>query len=91
MTQNNLPPGCSSPDGGLDHEMEAATEDLLNAIETPECAKILTLMAPVVEHALAVGYAAGMEEGKLDRLQLEQRLGRALTRCNSLLQAKGEA
>lgn len=26
MNSSNLPPGCSSPDGGIDHELEAAWE-----------------------------------------------------------------
>lgn len=27
---NNLPPGCSSPDGGIDHEYETAIEKALD-------------------------------------------------------------
>lgn len=29
---SNLPPGCSSPDGGIDHEWEAAFEQLAEAL-----------------------------------------------------------
>jgi uncharacterized protein YerC len=38
---SNLPPGCTSADGGIDHAFEQALDDLCNAIETAEEARLL--------------------------------------------------
>lgn len=41
MSLSNLPPGCTSDDGGIDHALETACEDLCMEIETPEEAQFL--------------------------------------------------
>jgi hypothetical protein len=32
MALSNLPPGCTSPDGGIDHDLEAAKEKMLDEL-----------------------------------------------------------
>lgn len=58
---SNLPPGCSSPDGGIDHAMEA----FCKSVETPEAVAFLTALAPLVEQLLDDAYKAGLAEGKV--------------------------
>ena len=49
MTLSNLPPGCTSDDGGINHAMESALETLCDNIDTVECAKALAIMAPIIQ------------------------------------------
>jgi len=62
---SNLPPGCNSADGGIDHAMEAALEDLCMEIETVEQAQALQALLPAVKIMLYTTYSIGHEEGKL--------------------------
>jgi hypothetical protein len=41
MNDPYLPPGCTSPDGGIDHTFEQALDDLCSAIESAEEATTL--------------------------------------------------
>ncbi len=58
---SNLPPGCNSPDGGIDHAFESAIEDLCDQIDTPELARNLALFIPAVETI----FKAGMDVGEM--------------------------
>lgn len=62
---SNLPPGCTSPDGGIDPQMEAALETLCDAVETVSGAELLTHLAPLVERGLAAEYGLGFGEGQM--------------------------
>ena len=46
---SNLPPGCTSDDGGVDHALEAALERLCDKIPSYEVAKILQAIAPAAK------------------------------------------
>lgn len=66
---SNLPPGCSSPDGGIDHAAEAATEELLQTVENTPTLQLLTALAPVLEKWLDSAYNAGYRDGRNEALQ----------------------
>ena len=59
---SNLPPGCNSADGGIDHKYEAAIESLIDKIETAEIALALEKLIPFVENVAKGAYQAGVEE-----------------------------
>jgi len=61
---SNLPPGCSSPDGGIDHAAEAATEELLQTVENVPTLQLLTALAPILEKWLDSAYAAGFADSR---------------------------
>ena len=44
---SNLPPGCTSADGGIDHEFEAISEKLCNEANLDEL-RILLMLLPTV-------------------------------------------
>jgi hypothetical protein len=69
MMSSNLPPGCNSADGGIDHAMEAALDDLCMAIETVEQAQALQALLPAVKIMLYTTYSIGHEEGKMEAAQ----------------------
>ncbi len=52
MTPSNLPPGCTSDDGGIDHEYEAAEEKAL------DLAQAAGLTATELVSAMRIGIAA---------------------------------
>lgn len=62
---SNLPPGCSSADGGIDHAFEAAIESLIDAIETPEEAYALRVVLPGLRTAIDSAYRDGRQEGEM--------------------------
>jgi hypothetical protein len=66
---SNLPPGCSSPDGGIDHAAEAATEELLQTVENVPTLQLLTALAPILEKWLDNAYAAGFADGRMEAQQ----------------------
>ena len=65
-TRSNLPPGCTSPDGGIDHIYEQALERLVDAIETSEECEALLALLPGVRQVLATSYSAGAGDGRLE-------------------------
>lgn len=67
---SNLPPGCSSPDGGIDHAMEKALDDLCNDIERPEEAYALRAVLPAIRDHMKNSYDAGAMEGRIEAEQL---------------------
>lgn len=50
MSASNLPPGCSSPDGGIDHEWEAAFELLAEALPEGYPDQMLEHVADELQH-----------------------------------------
>ncbi len=62
---SNLPPGCSSPDGGIDHEFEAAVERLCdNPAMTPQLLDLLGKLAVPIAEALNEAYREGFRDGE---------------------------
>lgn len=62
MAQSNLPPGCSSPDGGLDLVFEKAIDDLVEAADgQEEVIRFFVKIAPAVLEALNESYFEGMD------------------------------
>ena len=64
MTSSNLPPGCSSPDGGIDHKYEGALDHLCDVAQTPEDLNLLRRLAEVVLPWLREAYADGLRDGR---------------------------
>lgn len=62
---SNLPPGCSSPDGGIDHAMESALDDLCNDIQCPEEAYALRAVLPAIRDHMQNSFDAGVQQGRL--------------------------
>lgn len=60
---SNLPPGCSSPDGGIDHEYEQALDAFTEIAMTPEQVKIINACAPAILIAIEDAYAKGFTAG----------------------------
>lgn len=58
---SNLPPGCTSADGGIDHAMEAALDDLCQAVETVEGARALQALAPIIEKHISAAIAEALK------------------------------
>lgn len=63
---NNLPPGCNSADGGIDHAYESALETLTDAVPNPIILKLLTDLAPFIETI----YDSGYQDGARDATQM---------------------
>ena len=49
---NNLPPGCSSGDGGIDHDYEAAIETLCDRVRDANVLRELIKLIPMTEQAV---------------------------------------
>lgn len=64
-----LPPGCSSPDGGIDHEWEQASERLLEEAQTVEVLVTLTKLVPAVKEIQAAAFDEGRREGRMDVME----------------------
>ena len=62
---DRLPPGCNSADGGIDHGLEKALDDLCDDIETAEQAVALRALLPALKWELSAAYEAGLREGSL--------------------------
>ncbi len=59
---SNLPPGCTSPDGGIDHAFEAASESLLDLCETADDVMALVAVAPAVLALRRDAFREGVED-----------------------------
>lgn len=46
---SNLPPGCNSDDGGIDHALEEALERLCDKVKSVQMAMALEDLIPAVE------------------------------------------
>ena len=60
---SNLPPGCSSPDGGIDHEYEQALDAFCEIAQTAEQVKIMCACAPAILAAVNDAHVEGFKEG----------------------------
>ena len=65
---NNLPPGCASDDGGLDHAFEDAINELTEKIPNTETARALVELISGVQAIGTkywdMGYDAGVSDEK---------------------------
>jgi hypothetical protein len=62
MALSNLPPGCSSADGGLDLVLEKAIDDLVEAADGQEdVIRLFVKIAPAVLEALNESYFEGWD------------------------------
>ena len=66
---DNLPPGCSSPDGGIDHAFESAMERLSIAVNSADELRHLSLLLIPMRAICDEVFKAGFEEGELSKLQ----------------------
>ena len=62
---SNLPPGCNSNDGGIDHALEAALEMLCDRFDSPDLALALIELIPAVKIIRQYAFNAGIDEQKL--------------------------
>ena len=60
----NLPPGCSSTDGGIDHTLETALETLCEKIDSVEVANLLGEVAITLNKHLRSIYLIGVRDGR---------------------------
>lgn len=67
---SNLPPGCTSADGGIDHEFENAIEDLVEVIPSIEIARGLKFLILGVADIQRFAFAEGRQEGLMDASEL---------------------
>jgi len=65
MSSSNLPPGCSSPDGGIDHAFEQAAEKLLDGLSADDI-EALFPFSRLLRGALQSEFAEGLREGRSD-------------------------
>ena len=63
---SNLPPGCSSDDGGIDHAFEMALEDVCEKIPNPAFAASLSLAMEGLWKLYEAGFGDGYEQGRQD-------------------------
>ncbi|HSF96234.1 MAG TPA: hypothetical protein VLA52_14510 [Thermohalobaculum sp.] len=66
---SNLPPGCSSPDGAIDHALETALDTLNANTETPEIADALNSLLPAITAIWNAAYEAGRRDGDMEAAQ----------------------
>lgn len=64
---SNLPPGCSSADGGIDHDWEAAADTLLDIAGDTEVLLALIHIVPGVKAVLSAAYKEGYQAGKYEQ------------------------
>ena len=64
MDNSNLPPGCNSADGGIDHAMEAALEQLCDTVATAEVANAVRVFVPLIEKLQDDSFKEGWKEGQ---------------------------
>jgi len=62
--QNNLPLGCTSADGGIDYEFEAAIEELVGKISDARTAQMLCNYIDAIEATYSAGYADGQIDAR---------------------------
>lgn len=70
MSNSNLPPGCSSPDGGIDHAWESALDDLTVDVTTEELVALRKIL-PSLRLVMRDQYHAGRRDAELDALNTE--------------------
>lgn len=63
---SNLPPGCSSPDGGIDHAYEEAIEAFTEIAVTADDVKIINACAPAILEACRDAYREGLQDGNTE-------------------------
>jgi len=66
---DNLPPGCSSPDGGIDHAFESALESFAQAVDSAEEIRHMSLLLITFRAICDEVFRAGFEEGELAKAQ----------------------
>ena len=71
MSSSNLPPGCSSPDGGIDHAYDGALDLLCDLAQTPEDLALLRRLGEVVLPWVRQAYADGVRDGNDEAAQQE--------------------
>lgn len=81
MTGSNLPPGCNSADGGIDHELEAAHEKLCDEVDHPLLAEDLISMIPAIQAIQSRSWAEGKRAGIEERMLLDDVYSSTLERC----------
>ena len=59
---SNLPPGVSSPDGGIDHAYEKAVDELCEIVDDVTEMNLLKLFVPVLRQIYERGYIDGKNE-----------------------------
>lgn len=64
MNASNLPPGCSSPDGGIDHLYEGALDHLTEAMETADDVNLMRRLADTVLPWVRQTYSDGVRDGR---------------------------
>ncbi len=69
MSNRDLPPGCSSPDGGIDHEYEAALEAFMEIATYSDEVRIANAVLPAILDAVRDARKSGYDEGKADAQQ----------------------
>jgi hypothetical protein len=69
---SNLPPGCGSYDGGIDHELESAIEALVDRIQTARTAQMLINFLDAVEATYSAGYADGQMDKRMEQDSREE-------------------
>lgn len=84
MTDRNLPPGCSSADGGIDHALEASLEDLCDDVTDSSEADALRKLLPAVREILK----GARDDGRFEAVSLDARASTLLAAV--LHWAKGE-
>ena len=67
MGLSNLPPGCSSADGGIDHDYESALESFCDIAQSAEDIRIINAIAPAILTAVHDAYKEGFNDGSYDR------------------------
>lgn len=67
MIKSNLPPGCASPDGGIDYAFDDAVEKLVDKIPDVQTALLLSECIPAVKFAYEAGFADGKAEEKFQQ------------------------
>lgn len=65
MSNSNLPPGCNSADGGIDHAYETALEKLTDTVPNVRILTILTELAPHIENIYDDAFKEGYDDAKM--------------------------
>ncbi len=61
---SNLPPGCSSPDGGIDHAYEGALENLCEQMQHAGEVVLMERIAKAVLPWVRQSYEEGLQDGQ---------------------------
>lgn len=67
---SNLPPGCNSPDGGINYALEDAVDALLQKpVDAEDLAALSTFVEPL-QAVIAKAYRQGFNDGKAEAMQV---------------------